>query len=288
MMVNKREDLSRRPIAHNIARSEEWYKGDDFWFQIASDPVYRAAMLEAENALLEEVCATYKDKLRGGALVALGPGDGSKELFLHRAVGAQTYMPISVNQTELNLATTQAENVVPILAEFQKGLERVAMISPKLIYLGNTYSNLSAMGYDLLASIDRAMSQGDRLYVSAQTSACTDKELLLKQYEAARTLHLHDRMCHTHGVQAGERFVQFNTETQDVEIGAFALTSSGRIAAGDKIITVVSHKPVSLYAELRSRFENYEIALFHRAHNVSIAGTTYRNRFEAAVLTKSS
>ena len=279
----------------NIASSEHWYNGDNFWLDmITQDEVYRGAMIDTEAKLIDKISDDVRGKKSHDIFVALGPGDSAKEAKLHAALGTRVYVPIDVNEDELTLAAKTVPGIVrPIHAEFREGLQRVKKEHPKFIYLGSTYSNLEAMGYDLLQAIDETMQPGDSAYVSVQTFPnIADIPLLTHQYHAMQYRNLGKRMAGEIGVEVKSHFVQFNPVTKNMELGITAATVNGPakevgIKPGDKIIYMISHKPETLAPEISARFgDTYEIKQYQAQHQVPTESRTYMSTFEGIIMTK--
>ena len=279
----------------NFASSSHWYDGDDFWLDmITNDPIYRGAMIETEAQMIAKICASVAGERQQGIFVALGPGDGVKELQLREALGTPLYVPIDINKTELALAAKTATGAVrPIHAEFRDGLSKVKDEHPKFIYLGSTYSNLDAFEYDLLAVIDNSLKPGDAFYVSVQTCPeHKDLALILSQYENLHYTQLTERLTGQAGITIGKEFSQFNPVTSNLEVAASVATVSGAaeevgVKPGDTVVTMISHKPQALKTELAIRFgERYDIRTYQTQHVVDVRGMQYTSHFEGAILTK--
>jgi len=276
----------------NIASSAHWYDRDDFWFDVINrDSSYKAAMLDTEDKLVDKVCEAVCGMQQQGIFVALGPGDGAKEIRMHTSVGTPVYVPVDINPC--GLVGNALGETRPIHSEFSEALYSLRDEHPKFIYLGSTFSNLQAMDYDLLATIDESMTRGDSMYVSVQTLPdIASVPLLLHQYQCLLDSGLTDRLANAVGVQTGQSFVQFNPVTDHVEIGTVIASVKGTakevgMCAGDKLITLVSHKPPSLSSVLFSRFCNrYRMSVYCAEHEVETSSGRYTSTFEGAVLTK--
>lgn len=292
-LLRKQRSTPRR--CWDIASSEHWYDGDDFWLEmIVSDPVYREAMIETEQQLIQEVCNAAQGSAPGYSFVALGPGDAAKESQLYRAVGATTFIPIDVNEKQLEIAGRSVEGTVkPIKAEFREGLRQVRDEKPKFIYLGATYSNTDAFDYDLLSEIQGSMDRGDKLYVSVQTFPCSkDLPLLTHQYENMFYRNLDARLAQAIGAEVANPFTQFEPVRSNLEVGSVVTAVSGVAAEvgvrpGDKLVTMISHKPKALRPELEVRFgERYAIQTYRTQRPVQTPDGPYTSTFEAAILEK--